>query len=288
MTKVAHIPYGYKIVDGKAVINEIEAKKVKKAYKLYLEGKGLQEIGRTLDFAFKHPTIGRILKNQKYLGDDFYPKLIDEETYRLVQNEREARVELLGRNKNYFSEKKEEASSFWHMIYCKECGSVFRRYSKKKKLIWKCSRHIVNKKPLCKSGQITDKELESACLEIIKNLVSVKESIITRDFEDKDRTSPELDEVEKRINQTVENSERKKLLYKRAEIIYAMSEVEDFQYQTEKLLKAIDEMPESFNEQLMKKVIRKIIIDKENGLSFELINGKEVNLYEQDGVGDTC
>lgn len=277
---MAHTPYGYKIIDGTAVINEIEAEKVKKAYEIYLEGKSLHEIGVELDFSFNHPMIGRILKNQKYLGDDFYPKVIDEETYRLVQNEREARVQFLGRNKNYFSEKKEETSLFWNMIYCKECGSVFRRYSKNKKLIWKCSRHIVNKKPLCKSGQVTDKELELACLEIIKKLVSVKESIITRDFKNKDRTSTALDEIEKRISQTVENSELKKLLYKRAEIIYDMSEVEDFKYQTEKLLKAIDKTPESFDEQLLKNTIRKIIIDKENRLSFELVNGKEVNLYE--------
>lgn len=277
---MAHTPYGYKIIDGTAVINEIEAEKVKKAYEIYLEGKSLHEIGAELDFSFNHPMIGRILKNQKYLGDDFYPKVIDEETYRLVQNEREARVQFLGRNKNYFSEKKEETSLFWDMIYCKECGSVFRRYSKKKKLIWKCSRHIVNKKPLCKSGHVTDKELERACLEIIKKLVSVKESIITRDFKNKDRTSTALDEIEKRISQTVENSELKKLLYKRAEIIYDMSEVEDFKYQTEKLLKAIDKTPESFDEQLLKNTIRKIIIDKENRLSFELVNGKEVNLYE--------
>ena len=34
---MSHIPYGYKVVEGKAVVNTEEAEKVKKLYLLYIE-----------------------------------------------------------------------------------------------------------------------------------------------------------------------------------------------------------------------------------------------------------
>ena len=44
-----------------------------------------------------HAGIGRILKNRHYLGDDYYPAIIDPDTFAAVQEERFRRASALGR-----------------------------------------------------------------------------------------------------------------------------------------------------------------------------------------------
>jgi hypothetical protein len=43
---MAHIPFGYKIVDGRAVIDDEQANKLKIIYSSYLDGKGLVEAAK--------------------------------------------------------------------------------------------------------------------------------------------------------------------------------------------------------------------------------------------------
>ena len=38
----AHIPYGYRIVDGKAVVDEFQAEQVRTFFKEYISGKALK------------------------------------------------------------------------------------------------------------------------------------------------------------------------------------------------------------------------------------------------------
>jgi len=39
-----------------------------------------------------HGTAGRMLRNERYLGDDYYPAIIDEETYEKAEAERVKRA----------------------------------------------------------------------------------------------------------------------------------------------------------------------------------------------------
>ena len=44
-----------------------------------------------------HAGVGKILKNRHYLGDDYYPAIIDPDTFAAVQEERFRRASALGR-----------------------------------------------------------------------------------------------------------------------------------------------------------------------------------------------
>ena len=44
-----------------------------------------------------HGGIGRILQNTRYLGDEYYPALIESDTFTAVQEERLRRSKILGR-----------------------------------------------------------------------------------------------------------------------------------------------------------------------------------------------
>ena len=49
--------------------------------------------------AATHSEIKRILQNRRYLGDDVYPRIIDDETFNAVQDEQRRREKALGRDR---------------------------------------------------------------------------------------------------------------------------------------------------------------------------------------------
>ena len=77
---MAHLPLGYKIVDGCAVTDEPTVKQIKETYRYYFEGKSLVDAAKEAGFKMNHATVKRMLSNKKYLGTDYYPQIIDEET----------------------------------------------------------------------------------------------------------------------------------------------------------------------------------------------------------------
>ena len=63
-----HTPFGYKVVDGKAVIDEVAAGQLREMYKGFLEGKSLVVAARDVGIETYHGTVTRMLGNKKYLG----------------------------------------------------------------------------------------------------------------------------------------------------------------------------------------------------------------------------
>ena len=90
-------PFGYRIQGGVAVIDEIAAAKVRSLYKNYLSGMGLTVAAKEAGINCYHAGSKQILQNRKYLGDDFYPTIIEEETYYKVLAEITNRADKLGR-----------------------------------------------------------------------------------------------------------------------------------------------------------------------------------------------
>lgn len=103
------LPYGYKAVDRRVVVNEIEAEVVKYIYKEYACGITVREITDALaerkmlykGRAFPRSEIYHILRNEKYTGaykcrdeivDNMYPPIVSLETWQKVH-------EILERNK---------------------------------------------------------------------------------------------------------------------------------------------------------------------------------------------
>lgn len=94
---MAHIPLGYKIVDGCAVVDEPTVEQIKATYRYYFEGKSLVDAAKEAGFKMNHATVKRMLSNKKYLGTDYYPQIIDEETIERFQEELTRRAGNLGR-----------------------------------------------------------------------------------------------------------------------------------------------------------------------------------------------
>lgn len=104
---MAHIPFGYKIVDGRAVIDDEQANQLKIIYSSYLDGKGLVEAAKEAGIDSCHGSVGRMLDNKKYLGTDYYSRIIDAATFAKIQAKRTRGAEALGRT-DLIKEKEEE------------------------------------------------------------------------------------------------------------------------------------------------------------------------------------
>ena len=110
-----HTPYGYRIENGIAVVCEEQAAQIRKIYEGYLGGLSLRNAAKDAGITATHSSVKRLLQNPHYLGDDFYPAIIDREIFDAFEVERQRREEALGRDKR--ERKTVEAvpapTSFW-------------------------------------------------------------------------------------------------------------------------------------------------------------------------------
>lgn len=92
-----HIPYGYRIENGRAVIDETQAATVREFFQNYISGMALMPAAEKAGLKLYHGSAGRMLRNKKYLGDDYYPAIIDKETFDKAEEVRMSRAKALGR-----------------------------------------------------------------------------------------------------------------------------------------------------------------------------------------------
>lgn len=94
---MGHTPFGYRIENGIAVIDEESAAKLRRLYENYLSGMSLKTAAAKAGIETYHGTAKRLLMTKHYLGDDFYPAIIDKATFSRAQEELMKRASALGR-----------------------------------------------------------------------------------------------------------------------------------------------------------------------------------------------
>ena len=98
---MGHTPYGYRIENGMAVIDDAAAVQVRKLYKNYLNGLSLVNAAKEAGLDLLHSGAKRMMRNKHYLGDSFYPAIIDKESFDAVEAELGKRSSKLGREDRY-------------------------------------------------------------------------------------------------------------------------------------------------------------------------------------------
>ena len=96
---MGHTPFGYKIENGCAVVDEAAAGQIRQIFQFYLEGDSLTTAAKKAGVISFHGGVSRMLKNMHYLGDEYYPAIIDRETFDKAEQERMRRAAALGRIK---------------------------------------------------------------------------------------------------------------------------------------------------------------------------------------------
>ena len=146
MKKTRFIPYGYIIRDGRTVIEHNEADIIRYIFDEYIKGASLKDLAedltqRKIPYTEKSDVwdkarIARIIDNAKYLGDDEYDPIIDEDTYEGAVSAKTAR------QRNTVEKECEGIALLRNRVKCEICGSpMVRRICSKRhvKESWTCT-----------------------------------------------------------------------------------------------------------------------------------------------------
>ena len=102
---MAYIPYGYRIKGGKVFSDDIMARQVRVFFESYISGMSIQQAYETSEITFSFNAAKTMLGNPIYIGTEDFPKILDEELFEAVQEERKRRVSRLGKDKLKHHEK---------------------------------------------------------------------------------------------------------------------------------------------------------------------------------------
>ncbi|MDY0142830.1 MAG: recombinase family protein [Bacteroidales bacterium] len=287
------MPIGYKIADGKVIFDDEKVAVIQKIFNDYQNGLSMNAIAKELTNAgflnannkpnWNHGSIGKILQNIKYLGDDFYPQIIDKETFKAVQHKRKKKEQTLGRTLQPNSMKNQ--SLFSSKLICGECGDVYRKYIEhagrpSEKSNWKCKRYIYQNRVHCRNLFLNEKDIETAFISATNKILSRKWMLDKGRKKEPPRITLEIKKLEERIKDLEEeehfsSKELSELIFKRAKAYYSIAKIDDYDYNTEKIKQALAEKEQltEFEEDIFITIIKQIVIYKDGRILVEFING---------------
>lgn len=203
-----HTAYGYKLVDGKYIIEESEAEIVKLIFKSFLSGMGKKSIAdmlnkmnapkRNYSVSWRIATIEYILTNERYIGDTIFQKSFKTETVPFIQKINRGEkakyyventnppiisradfdmVQKLIKNSN-FDKPRKKATTYplTQKIRCK-CGAIYKPLTVNGKRYWECTKHNLNSIE-CDSRRIPESDIFEAFITMINKLRICREQIL--------------------------------------------------------------------------------------------------------------
>lgn len=120
-------PYGYRIENGKAAIYKDEAEKVLKLFMHYISGMSLKDAAQKAGIERCHAAVARMIENRIYTGDEYYPQIIDIETFSRASEEKLKRVRKLGKEKKGVYNKEDCIKKFKFRIKNEEIPNQIKK-----------------------------------------------------------------------------------------------------------------------------------------------------------------
>ena len=168
MAKNRKFPFGYMMQNGEITTNPKEVLAVVTIFRSYLSGESLVEIAKAMDVpynegvAWNKNMVKRIIENEKYLGTDKYPQLIDEDTFHRANATRISKATSL-------CVITDDLQEIRNRTFCKECGNrMFRKGGNTRSEKWDCCRKECY--PL--DYRLTDQMLIGAILNVLNSVIA--------------------------------------------------------------------------------------------------------------------
>ena len=295
MKKNRNIPFGYTMQKGEIIAEPTESQVVKNIFKLYLDGKSMSEIARQMSisqvsyngitFDWNKNMVKRILENEKYLGKDGYPVLIDNETF----NHANARKKSKATSVNEISE---ELQIIRSLTYCKECGHRLSRIGGNTQTDkWDC------RNPECSrfNYRLTDNMIKDILLHIL-NAVIANPDLLDTDSEISGYTpSIKVKCQQNELNRLMDNpqidSEKVKTeILRLAELKYDCCTYDESPQKTEYLKELLSDREQLniIDYDLLKSCVSRILIGHFYTVEIEFINGVTIkNITERTDKDDS-
>lgn len=166
------VPFGYQLLHTQVILMQNESDIIYAAFENYKNGKSLNEIADIMNrqpiryYGDEHEwdrhIILAVLRNELYKGNEYYPMIVDEDTFDTVQNL------IFEKGHRISPEEKPYAKIFKNKMRCSACGSEIKRRAgakgKQDKVKMRCS----NPECDCNKNYVYQVNVE----ETIKNLLT--------------------------------------------------------------------------------------------------------------------
>ena len=304
MAKNRTIPFGYCMKNGEITTEPKEVYAVVAIFDEYLKGRSLSEIAKLMQSEkirynavsdkWNKNMVKRIIENDKYLGTDKYPQIIDDDTFRLANEKRVRKATTLDLIPDDLQEIRKRT-------YCPECGHRLSRIGGNSNYEhWDC------RNPDCYKLEyrLTDQMIIGAVLTVLNSAIA-NPSLLRSDGEIS-IYAPTADIVRKQneINQMTDSSQVdfdrvKAEIFRLAEMKYDCCTYNESPQKTEKLKELLQghEQLNRLDIGLFKACVSRIWISHFCTIEVEFINGVHIkniterndkNAHSSECNGDTC
>lgn len=289
MPKNRTIPFGYCMNNGEITTEPKEVYAVATIFSEYLNGKSLMQIAKQMEsenikytadsIHWNKNMVKRIIENEKYLGTEKYPQIIDEDIFKRANEKRIRKATTL----NLISDDLQEIRK---RTYCSECGHKLSRIGGNSKYEhWDCRNSDCYKFEY----RLTDQMIIGVVLNVLNSTIA-NPSLLESGGEIS-TYSPNADVIRKQneINQMMDSTQVdfdrvKSEIFKLAEMKYNCCTYNDSPQKTEEL-KALLENHEQLNTLdigLFKSCVSKIWISHFCTIEVEFVNGVRIkNITER-------
>ena len=302
-----YITYGYRLVDGYMRMNPEQSEAVHLIFDAYDGGESIKRIVGMLKDRKTPTTHGRpswspalirkILRNKDYLGVEPYPRMIEDEQFKRVQ-------EHLKRSRDIWNQRHptgsiQGTSMYTGRLICSSCGGVYSIYKQSSRCdnrnvrYWKCRHYDPATKEPCKMPILTEKQLDGMFLQALVRMKTdptlyheEAKKILTRIIKERQCMESELNVCWNRCNKEDERMEQ--LYFKIAAKRYQEIKLADLTYQIEEFLREVNASTRVDTIDSLKtidasifKIIKRVEVQPDRSLRFELINNAIVLQYPE-------
>ena len=302
-----YITYGYRLVDGYMRMNPEQSEAVHLIFDAYDGGESIKRIVGMLKDRKTPTTHGRpswspalirkILRNKDYLGVEPYPRMIEDEQFKRVQEHLKRSRDLW--NQRHPTGSIQGTSMYTGRLICSSCGGIYSIYKqsgkedRRKVRYWKCRHYDPATKEPCKMPVLTEKQLDGMFLQALMRMKTEPtlyqeetKKILTGIIKEKQRMESELNGDWNKCNEDYKRMEQ--LYFKIAAKRYQEIKMTELTYQIEDYLRGLDgsiqveeaDLSVAINASVFK-IIKRVEVQPDRSLKFELINRAVVLQYPE-------
>ena len=282
------IVFGYSIENGKITVNPSEVLAVLTIFSQYLAGESLKSIASQMKVPYRDDAtiwnknmVKRVLENEKYLGKDDFPQLIDPEIFQAVNRKKVKKATSL-------CVIPEELQILRNLTFCKECGRrLFRKGGNTRSERWDC----YNPKCSQLDFRLTDQMLTTSILNILNTVIANPDLLETRENITNYVPDSNVIRLKNEINHMLDNpqidEERiKSAIFRLAEMKYNCCDYSDVPQKTLFLKKLLANQGQlhTLDIGLLKSYVKRMTVSHFFMIEIEFVNGAVIkNIIERTG-----
>lgn len=279
--KNRRFPYGYEMQNGLIVICLKEADTVKQIFSQYLNGKNLKNIAERLtenqieflpgEYGWNKSRIKRMIEDERYIGDNTYPAIIDKDIFQ------KANFEKNSRRTNISPVVTAEKKLLTHKVICADCR---RRLFHNTDSRLKNSEKWFCKNEDCKfSVYMAIAELEYMVTKILNLLISKPSLAEYKETDIQAEPSLEIIRMENDIERQLESIDFDKNEIQNMILQCATKKYDEYKgvrHITDRLKADFEQSSplSAFNTRLFDRTVSAITIDKDKKVCLKLKNNK--------------